>query len=108
MFIHLPPAIDNYINAENSGDADAMSRCFAPDAIVRDEGHTYEGLAAIKQWKTETKKKYNHSVEPLDAVERNGKTIVTSKLTGNFPNSPVTLEFIFGLKDDKIVSLEIR
>lgn len=108
MSIHLPPAVDIYINAENSGDVEAMSRCFAPDAIVCDEGHTYEGLAAIKQWKTETKKKYNHSVEPLDAVEDDGKTIVTSELTGNFPNSPVTLEFIFGLKDDKIVSLEIR
>lgn len=108
MSIHLPPAIDNYINAENSGDVDAMSGCFAPDAIVRDERHTYEGLAAIKQWKTETKKKYSHSVEPLGAVERDGKTVVTSKLTGNFPNSPVTVEFIFGLKDDKIVSLEIR
>ena len=108
MSIHLPPAIEIYINAENSGDVDAMSRCFAPDAIVRDEGLTYEGLVAIKQWKTETKKKYSHSVEPLDAVERDGKTVVTSKLTGNFPNSPVTVEFIFGLKDDKIVSLEIH
>jgi hypothetical protein len=34
---------------------------------VRDEGRTIKGLAAIKQWKAETKKKYQHTVEPLES-----------------------------------------
>jgi len=33
---------------------------------------------------------------------------VTSKLSGDFPGSPVTLEFVFKLQGDKIVSLEIQ
>jgi hypothetical protein len=36
------------------------------------------------------------------------RTIVTGKVSGNFPNSPVTLEHIFRLDGDKIASLEIR
>jgi hypothetical protein len=49
-----------------------------------------------------------HTVEPLSAVERNGNTVVTGKVSGNFPNSPVTLEHSFRLEGDKIASLEIR
>jgi hypothetical protein len=108
MSIHLPLPIALYVKAENAGDVESLSECFAPDAIVRDESHTYEGLAAIKEWKAETKKKYNHTVQPLAVAHGNGKTVLKAKLTGDFPGSPVTLEFSFALEGDKIVSLEIR
>ena len=105
--MHLPPAIDLYVKAENAGDVELLSQCFAPDAIVRDESHTYEGLAAIKKWKAETKKKYQHTVEPLALTREGDKTIVTNRLTGNFPGSPIEVRFVFRLDGDKIVSLEI-
>jgi hypothetical protein len=108
MSIHLPRPIDLYIKAENSGDVEALSECFAPDATVRDEGRTYKGLAAIKEWKAETKKKYNHSVAPLEVAHRGARTILKGKLGGNFPGSPVILEFSFVLEDGKIASLEIH
>jgi len=104
MSIHLPPAIDLYVKAENSGDVEALSACFAPEATVRDEGHTYKGLAAIKAWKAETKRKYNHTVAPFEMTG----TVLKAKLSGNFPGSPVTLEFTFVLEGGKIVSLEIH
>ncbi len=97
-----------YIAAENRGDTDALAQCFAEDAFVRDEGQTIEGLAAIKQWKAETRKKYQHTIEPLASVQKDGKTIVTNRLTGNFPGSPIDLEFVFTLDGNKIASLEIR
>jgi len=34
-------------------------------------------------------------------------TVVTSRLTGNFPGSPVDLRYFFRLEGDKIASLEI-
>jgi SnoaL-like protein len=108
MMTKLPMPIAIYIDAENSGDREALAQCFAENAMVRDEGQTIEGLAAIKQWKAETKKKYQHTVEPLASVQKDGKTIVTNRLTGNFPGSPIELEFVFTLDGDKIVSLEIR
>jgi len=106
--MHLPTAIDLYVKAENSGDIEGLSECFAPNATVRDEGRTYAGLAAIKEWKAGTKKKYNHTVLPLDIADRNGKTVLRVKLTGNFPGSPVTVEFSFVLEGGKIASLEIH
>ncbi len=103
----LPIPIASYIAAENSGDTEALARCFAEHAAVRDEGQTIEGLAAIKQWKAETRKKYQHTIEPLASVQKDNKTIVTNRLTGNFPGSPIELEFVFTLDGDKIASLEI-
>jgi len=108
MSIHLPSPIDLYVKIENSGDVEGLSGCFASNATVRDEGHIYEGLAAIKEWKAETKKKYNHTVSPLEVTDRGGKTILRAKLAGDFPGSPVTLEFSFVLEGGKIVSLEIH
>ena len=108
MAARLATPIAIYIAAENRGDVEAMAQCFAEDAIVRDEGKTIKGLDAIKQWKAETKKKYQHGIEPLASVQKDGKTIVTNRLTGNFPGSPIVLQFIFELDGDKIASLEIR
>jgi hypothetical protein len=34
--------------------------------------------------------------------------IVATKLSGDFPGSPVTLDFVFQLEDGKISSLEIQ
>src|SRR5712691_11327962 len=108
MSVNLPTPIAIYIAAENRGDTEAMSQCFAEHAVVRDEGKTIEGLAAIKRWKAETRKKYRHTIEPLASAQKDGKTIVTNRLTGNFPGSPIELEFVFALDGDKISSLEIR
>ncbi len=85
-----------------------MARCFTDHAVVRDEGQTIEGLTAIKQWKSETNKKYQHTVEPLACVREDGKTVVTNRVAGNFPGSPVNLEFVFGLEGNKIASQETR
>ena len=62
MSLQLPQPIERYVKAENSGDTEALSACFATDAAVRDEGHTYVGLDAIKNWKADAKKRYNHTI----------------------------------------------
>jgi hypothetical protein len=46
-------------------------------------------------------------MQPRAVAEHDGKTVVTSRDTGNFPGSPIELEFVFGLADGKIASLEI-
>ena len=108
MSIDLPTPIALYIATENRGDTEALAQCFAEHAVVRDEGRTIEGLAAIKEWKAETKRKYQHTVEPLASARKDDKIIVTNRLTGNFPGSPIELQFIFKLDGNKIASLEIR
>jgi len=108
MSIHLPPPVDLYVKIENSGEVDALSGCFALDATVHDEGHTYRGLAAIKKWKAGTKKKYGHTIHPLEITDRDGQTVLKAALTGNFPGSPITVELSFVLESGKIISLEIH
>ena len=107
MIDNLPKPIALYIEAENSGDVSLFDQCFTDDAVVFDENERHEGLTAIKEWKSETKRKYQHTVEPLSIIEKEGRTIVTNRLTGKFPGSPIELEFAFTLRGNKIVSLEI-
>lgn len=108
MSIDLPQVIVRYIATETRGDAAAFAQCFAPQAVVRDEGKTVDGLAAIQQWKAKTTAKYRHTMEPLAAVEGGRATVVTCRLTGTFPGSPIDLQFVFELNADTIVSLEIH
>jgi hypothetical protein len=108
MSVDLPKAIELFMSSENAHDADALAGCFAPDATVRDEGRTRKGLTDIAAWRRETTEKYHHTLEPLAVAERDGKMIVAMKVAGDFPGSPITLDFVFRLKDGKISSLEIQ
>lgn len=108
MSIQLPPPIARYVQLENAGETETLSTCFAPNAIVRDESRTYEGLAAITAWKAETTRKYHHTLTPLDVAQQQGKTVLTARLTGDFPGSPLTVHFDFVLEAGKILSLEMQ
>jgi hypothetical protein len=108
MPVELPRPIAAYIDAENLHDIEALSQCFAEEAVVQDEDQTIKGLAAIKKWKEETTKKYQHTMEPLGSRFEEGTVIVTNRLTGNFPGSPLDLEFVFTLEGEKISVLHIR
>jgi hypothetical protein len=85
MPLPLPKPIELFMSSENTHDLEALADCFAAHATVRDEGQTMQGLKAIKAWRLEA-----------------GKT-----LSGDFPGSPITLDFIFTLEGDKIAALEI-
>jgi len=103
----MPADLPTPIGAANRGETEALAQCFAESAVVRDEGKTIQGLAAITKWMVETKQKYQHTIEPLASTQKDGKTIVTNRLTGNFPGSPIELEFVFTLDGDEIAALEI-
>ena len=104
--LNLPKPIAAYFIADK-GDGDAVSQCFTENAVVKDEGHTHKGRAAIKQWKTDASAKYQYTCEPSACEEKDGRTIVTCHLVGNFPGSPVDLRFFFTLEREKIASLEV-
>ena len=106
MTLDLPAPIAAYFEADLADD-NAVAKCFTNNAIVKDEGHTYNGRAAIKNWKADTAAKFQYTTE-LVTLERQGeKTVVTCRLEGNFPGSPVNLRFFFELAGDNIASLEV-
>jgi hypothetical protein len=104
--INLPKPIADYFSADK-GDGEAVAQCFTENAVVKDEGHAYNGLDEIRRWKTESSTKYEYTSEPIAVEQAGGKTSVTSHLVGNFPGSPVDLRYFFGLKGEKIASLEV-
>ena len=106
MNLEMPKPVAAFFTADTV-DAEAVARCFTETAVVKDEGHTYSGRAAIKKWKADASTKYQYTSEPFACERKDGMTVVTSRLTGNFPGSPVNLRFFFELEGDKIASLEI-
>ena len=106
--MNMPPPLAAYFAAEATTDTGALARCFATDAIVRDEGRTIVGLDASKGGKRDSKAKYQYSVEPLGVSQLGATVKVLVRLTGSFPGSPVSVTYNFALAGDKIASLEIR
>jgi hypothetical protein len=104
--LSLPEPIADYFDADKR-DGDAVARCFTSDAVVRDEGRTYSGLAAIKAWKNAASSKFSYVSLPFALEQKSDRYVVTSRLTGNFPGSPVDLRFAFRLERGKIALLEI-
>jgi ketosteroid isomerase-like protein len=103
--ISIPEPIAAYFAADKR-DVEAIAQCFTNDAVVKDEGHTHTGNAAIRRWKAELYR-YTYTSEPFALERHEGMTIVTSRLTGDFPGSPVDLRFFFRLERGKIAFLEI-
>lgn len=106
MSITLPKPIAAYFAADSTQRA-GVAECFTEGAIVKDEGTTHVGRDAIGKWKTNSSTKYTYVSEPFAVAQDGDRTIVTSRVTGNFPGSPVDLRYGFVLEGDKIAQLEI-
>jgi hypothetical protein len=106
MSITLPKPIADYFTADRA-DGEAVVRCFVEHAVVTDERKTYAGRDAIRRWKTEASAKYSYASEPLAVTCDGDRAIVTSRITGNFPGSPIDLRYAFVLEGDAIARLEI-
>jgi hypothetical protein len=107
MSLKLPALLAEYVRSDNAHDADAMLRCFAPDATVRDEGRQHHGAAAIREWKLSTSKKYAVTTTPTALTTTPTGYVLASKVAGNFPGSPVVLQFCFSVADGLITELAI-
>ena len=105
--IELPSTIARFIEASNARDLDRAVGCFASDAMVEDEGRTHRGVEEVRAWKRETEERFVYTFEPNAVESRDGHTVVTGTLAGNFPGSPVELKYDFTLAGDAITSLRI-
>ena len=103
MPLDLPEPLPRYFAAQNAHDADLMTHCFAPDAVVHDEGGTYSGSEAIRGWKNDTIAKYGISIDPLEVTRQDGKTVVVARVAGNFPGSPANLNYTFDISPDGLI-----
>ena len=104
--IGLPAPVAAYFAADTTG-AEAVAQCFTDGAVVIDERQEYRGRTAIARWKTEASAKFRYTVDRLGAHVSGNQTTVTGRVTGDFPGSPVDLQYRFTLEGDKIARLEI-
>ncbi|KAB8038532.1 nuclear transport factor 2 family protein [Janthinobacterium aquaticum] len=102
----LPEPISTYFASEH--DSEALKQCFKDDAILKDDGHTYEGIDTITAFLAAASVKYNATTVPFDMKNNDGFHVVMAKVTGNFPGSPANLSYRFGLDHGLIESLEIN
>jgi ketosteroid isomerase-like protein len=107
MKLNLPPLLASFVAAKNAHDAKAFVACFSPDAVVRDEKHTHAGSSAIQAWFEETSHKYRTKMSVTGLEERNGTTVLTADVSGDFPGSPFPFQYHLTLKHGKIAALEI-
>ena len=108
MSVALPQPIADYFAADaDKANRGRVAACFTDDAVVKDEGHTYTGRAAIQRWKESSSTKYTYTSTPIACVEHDGTTIVTSHLVGDFPGSPLDLRYRFVLAGAQIAALAI-
>jgi hypothetical protein len=108
MALDLPEPVAEYLAAEEAKDANALCCCFTEDGTVRDEGQDYHGRDSIRQWKQTADAKYRYVLQAVNSQTHGDEVTVRARLTGQFPRSPVELDLIFKLSNDKISSLEIR
>lgn len=103
----LPPVIAAYFAADAARDGAALCALFAPTARVQDEGQTHIGPDAIGQWWSAAQAKYHHSATPLKLEKDGDHTVISARVTGNFPASPAMLRFAFAISETRITSLRI-
>ena len=104
--IDLPLPIAAYFAADGL-DANAVARCFTESAVVIDEQREHRGRLAITRWKTEATKKYHYTSEPLTVNLSAPEAVVTARVTGDFPGSPVEMQYRFTVEGTSLAKLEI-
>lgn len=106
MPLMLPPPIAAYFTAD-AADGAAVADCFTADAVVIDENDTHQGRDAIARWKDAAAAKFSYTAQPTALAPQGDRLIVTARVAGNFPGSPVDLRYDFTLTGDAIARLEI-
>lgn len=104
----LPEAVTQYFDASNRFDAESAAACFTPEAIVRDEGKAHVGRDEIRNWVSHASKEYQPQASVVSAQQNGDKLAVAVSVTGQFPGSPVELDFDFSLRDEKIAELTVH
>ena len=104
----IPPAMPAAVAAYfESTDPMAVARCFTEDAVVADERRRHHGRAEIAAWNAAAVASYGMTTAVRATHTEGARTTVRAEVSGNFPGSPIELQFRFTLADGLIAQLEI-
>ncbi|MBH5329584.1 nuclear transport factor 2 family protein [Eikenella sp. S3360] len=104
MRLILPTPVAAYFAA---ADLQAIADCFTANAVVYDENREHRGHAAIRDWHAASAAAVQVVNTPIAATTHGNQTVVTAEVSGNFPGSPIKLQFVFTISGSLIERLEI-
>jgi hypothetical protein len=90
---------ESYVRTINEHDPAAFNELFADNVVVDDAGRAFRGREAVKQWSDREIFGAQVTLEVIDVAERDGETVVTTKVDGNFDRT--------GLPDPVIINQHI-
>jgi uncharacterized protein (TIGR02246 family) len=104
----VPDVVTRYFEADARRDIDAVVALFTGEAVVVDEGRTWQGTTGIREWRKGPAAKYRYTTE-VTAVRATGtdRFLATGRLEGNFPGGTADLTWRFTVDGDRISHLEI-
>ncbi|MFT4146221.1 MAG: nuclear transport factor 2 family protein [Mobilitalea sp.] len=105
---NLPQPIAAFYHASDVYNDDLLASCFAEDAMLVDEGEEYYGPKAVSGHILKANRDAKVMTEIKDCIVKNGETVVTAIISGNFEGSPIPLDFHFTLNNGKIKTLNIE
>jgi hypothetical protein len=98
--------INRYFELAPLSDTDAYFAQFDADATVEDEGHEHHGVDAIRAWRSEVP---TVTYEVRHIRSDDGTPVARALIAGDFPGSPVELDFHFTFTDGGLIkTLRIR
>jgi ketosteroid isomerase-like protein len=101
-----------YVDAVNAHDAAAYLDLFTPEAVVDDAGREFRGREAIRHWSESDIFAVDVTFEVLDLSQRDGETVVTTKVDGKFDRTglpdPVIITHQLKADGEKIAALTCR
>ena len=104
----LPAAVTRYLEAANRFDVLAAGDCFTADATVHDENLDHVGRNAVRAWIAHCCQKYQPALTVMRAAVNGDDISLAVAVSGQFPGSPVTLDYQLHLRAGKIATLTIE
>lgn len=107
MSTELPPAIAAFFQATNHREFVGFLALFTDDAHVNDEANDYYG-AQIAEWIDRATAETKPTAEVTEVAHDGDQVVVTARVSGNFPGSPIALRYTFTLRESRIAKLLIK
>ena len=108
----LPPPVDEFVSIVNGHREAALDVVLGDEVTIRDEGHTYRGIAEARTWFVEKCIAVNGTIKLVDFTVASDEIVAAFEIDGNFDKSglpdPCVLDFHFKVRAGKIEKLSIR
>ncbi|MEU1465314.1 nuclear transport factor 2 family protein [Streptomyces sp. NPDC005727] len=105
----LPEVITRYLTAHRAHDTATALTAFTREATVIDDGNTYEGTEAIREWLDRSTTEFTYTIRLTGAQQTDAtRYIATHHLEGNFPGGTIDLRYQFTLRGGLIERLVIE